>query len=169
MKIKNISKIWKGRIKRRNFFIVVLVLSSFFTLVNNYLLASPLLLAMFMPEGIEIAKIVVYSLLSLIIALYMLCLSLRRAQDIGIRKGGVYSIAIFYGIQILIGVMIVPGSMLGYISFPIQLFVPLLINLISLPISLYLLCARSESKNNIYGVYEEETKRSFIHDIFNIQ
>ncbi len=167
MKIKNISKIWKGRIKRKNFFIISIILFTFFSLANNYLLAKPLIFAMFMPEEIETAKIVIYSLLSLIIALYMLCLSLRRAQDIGIRKGGIYTIAIFYGIQILIAVILIPGSMLGYIFFPITLFIPLLLNIISLPISLYLLCAKSEKKDNEYGKYEENASKSFLKDVFN--
>ena len=145
---------WKGRLKRRNYFIFILILCAFFALLNNYLPDTVLLSAL-------------SSVLTLIIALYMLCLSIRRAQDIGIRKGGVKAITVFYGAQILIGLVLAPASILGYISFFTTLVISSLINIISLPIGLYLLCADSEKKDNVYGVYEEKTKKSFIDDILN--
>ncbi len=141
---------WEGRIKRTNFFIFILILSAFFALLNNYLPDTVLLSAL-------------SSVLILIIALYMLCLSIRRAQDIGMRKGSVRAIVIFYGINILVGFILVVGDINTFTA----MIISSILNIISLPIGLYLLCAGSEKKDNIYGVYEEHTKKSFINDIFN--
>lgn len=152
MKIKNISNLWKGRLKRRNFFIFVLILGVLLVISSNYLPDTPLVLV-----------------LILIIALYTLCLSIRRAQDIGIRKVWVNAIAVFYGIQILAGIILTFCVAAGYVSIFTAMLLSSFLNLISLPIGLYLLCAKSEKKDNIYGVYEERTSKSFINDIFNIK
>lgn len=159
---------WKGRLKRTNFFLVTLILGVAILIIDNYSLGI-IQTQTSIPwhETLEIIKVVIYSLLYLVVALYMLCLSIRRAQDIGIRKGGVKAITVFYGAQILIGLVLAPASILGYISFFTTLVISSLINIISLPIGLYLLCANSEKKDNVYGVYEEKTKKSFIDDILN--
>ena len=80
---------WKGRIKRTNFFLVKLILGVAILIIDNYSLGI-IQTQTSIPghETLEIIKAVIYSLLYLVVALYMLCLSIRRAQDIGIRKGG---------------------------------------------------------------------------------
>ena len=97
----------------------------------------------------------------------MLCISVRRAQDIGIRKWGIKAIAIFYGIYIFLACMLIFCVAAGYVNIFIAMIFSSFLNIISLPIGLYLLCANSEKKDNIYGVYEENTKKSFIDDILN--
>lgn len=163
MKIKNISNLWKGRIKRTNFFIVNIIVATVYFVINYLLDDQPQTLL----TTLQIIETTILCLLLLVAAFYMIVLSVRRAKDIGIGSNGIEFIVGFYIIQVLLGVISVASLLLDFTSYIWIYLISLPLLFIEMFINLRLLLAVSEKKDNIYGVYEEHTKKSFINDILN--